>query len=445
MQYKLILSYLYNLRSSKGINLTLERIKDALSSANNPQDKFKTIHIAGTKGKGSISTMLASVLQNNYKVGLYTSPHLTDFRERIQINNKKISKRDVCEIFNEYKVTIEKFNLTFFEAVTLMAFLYFERNNVDIAIIEVGMGGRYDATNVIKPILSIISNISIDHQEFLGDDEISIAKEKAGIIKDGIPLITCVSQNEILDMYKAICTQNNVEFIVLKTFPKGHYENLSSQKFVYKNERYTIPSLGQHQVKNAVCVIEAIEKLNKGKAIQISNADIKNGLRNVKIKGRLEVYTPSIRHPLILIDVAHNKASFEALFETISELKLTDIGNFEKIILVVGILKYKNMGEIFKVVSKFSELISTIILTRPNYELAAEPNDMRKFINFKDAKDVFCTSNMNGAINHALNLVNLNKKTTNSCIVITGSFFTAAEGKETLKSLKSVKFSKVKG
>ncbi|PKP61143.1 MAG: hypothetical protein CVT88_00880 [Candidatus Altiarchaeales archaeon HGW-Altiarchaeales-1] len=428
MKYKDIILYLYNLRSSKGIDLTIERIKDALSAAGNPQEKFKTIHIAGTKGKGSISTMLASILkESDYDVGLYTSPHLTDFRERIQVNNRKILKKEVCEIFNECKDTIEKFDLTFFEAVTLMAFLYFEKKKIEIAVIEVGMGGRYDATNVINPILTIISNISLDHQEFLGNDEISIAKEKAGIIKNNVPLITCVYQPEILNLYRETCRQKNSELIHLNFFPKGIYKDLKFQEFVYKNRRYAIPLLGQHQIENAVCTIESIEKL-KNRGIEISDKAIKNGLKNVKIEGRLEVFS---RQLLIIIDVAHNKASFEALFNTM--LKIKNGGNFKRIILILGILKYKNMEEIFKVVSKFSDMISVTILTKPNYELAAEPEDMNKFLNFKN---VFSTGNVKDAIEMAMeiNKTNMNK----DCIVIAGSFFTAAEGKKYLKSFNLI-------
>jgi len=371
--------------------------------------------------------MLASILkESGYNVGLYTSPHLTDFRERIQVNKRKILKKEVCEIFNECKEIIEKFNLTFFEAVTLMSFLYFEKKKIEIAVIEVGMGGRYDATNVINPVLSIISNISIDHQEFLGNNEISIAKEKAGIIKNNVPLITCVEQDEILNLYREICKQKNSELIHIKFFPKGVYKGLKFQEFVYKNKQYAIPLLGEHQIKNAVCAIEATKKL-KNLGIEISDKAIKNGLRNVLIEGRIEVFK---RNPLIIIDVAHNKASFEALFNTMLEIKHKE--NFKSIILVLGILKYKNMEEIFNMVSKFSDLISTIILTKPNYELAAEPEDMKKFLNFEN---VFSTGNVKDAIEMALNM---NKKTNGiaditTAIVIAGSFFTAAEGKKYLK------------
>ncbi len=408
--YKDIISYLYNLRSSKGIELTLERIRNALNECKNPQEKFKSIHIGGTKGKGSVSTMIASILKENYNVGLYTSPHLIDIRERIQINNKKISKREFVEIFNECKNLIEKFNLTFFEALTLMAFVYFEKKGVEIGVIEVGMGGRYDATNVINPMLSIITNISIDHQEFLGKDEISIAKEKAGIIKENVPLITSVSQDEILNLYKEICRQKNSKLIHLKFFPKGIYKNTKFQEFVYKGKRYKIPLLGFHQIKNAVCAIEAIENL-KEKGIKISDYAIKKGLKNVKIKGRIEIFSDD---PLIIVDVAHNKISFKALFDTIKEIR--EIKNFDKIILILGILKYKNMEEIFNIVSKFSELIDKIILTKVNYELSAEPEYMKKFLN---NNNVFCTKSVKEAIDLAKNL--------NKPIVIAGSFFTAAE------------------
>jgi len=382
--------------------------------------------------------MIASILKENYNVGLYTSPHLIDIRERIQINNKKISKREFVEIFNECKNLIEKFNLTFFEALTLMAFVYFEKKGIEIGVIEVGMGGRYDATNVINPMLSIITNISIDHQEFLGKDEISIAKEKAGIIKEKVPLITCVSQDEILNLYREICRQKNSELILINFFPKGIYKDLRYQEFVHKSKRYTIPLLGEHQVKNAVCAIEAAEKLKKT-GIKISDNAIKKGLSNVKIEGRFEVVK---RNPLIIVDVAHNKASFEALFNTILEIK--NIGNFKHIILILGILKYKNLEEIFKVVSGFLGLISTIILTKPNYELAAEPEDMKKFLNFEN---VFLKDNVKNAIELALEINELNikkqrkkgrnenkgRKEEKNCIVIAGSFFTASEAKKIIK------------
>jgi len=432
MKYSYVISYLYNLRSSKGIELTLKRIKDALSVAGNPHEKFKSIHIAGTKGKGSISTMLASILkESHYNVGLYTSPHLIDFRERIQINNRKILKKEVCEIFNECKDIIEKLYLTFFEAVTLMAFVYFERKRADIAVIEVGIGGRYDATNVIKPMLSVISNISIDHQEFLGNDEISIAKEKAGIIKNNVPLITAVSQDEILNLYNKICIQKNSELIVINSFPKGIEKDLKFQEFIYKNKSYTITLLGGHQIKNAVCAINSIKKLRDKGILKISDNAIKNGLKNVRIEGRIEVFK---RDPLIIIDVAHNKASFEALFNTM--LKIKNTKNFEQIILIVGILKYKNIKEIFNVVLRFSELITVIILTKVNYELTAELEDMKKNLDADKFKNVLCACNVQEAIDLA---IDLNKKANNAnAIVIAGSFFTAAEGKKNLKKLKDL-------
>lgn len=421
-KFSKIVKYLYSLRSSKGINLTLERIENALNFFGNPQNNFKAIHIAGTKGKGSVSYMLSSILSKKYNVGLYISPHLTDIRERIQINGKKISKREFCKIFEKVKNVIENLNLTFFEALTLIAFLYFSEKKVNIAIIEVGMGGKYDATNVINPLLTIITNISIDHEEFLGKDEISIAKEKAGIIKNNVPLITCVEQKEILDLFKKFCEEKNSLLMHLNNFPESK-KYKRSQKFFYNNNEFKIPLLGKHQIRNAICAIKAIEILNENFNFKVSYNEIYNGLRNLKIPGRIEIFR---KNPFIIIDVAHNSASFKSLCETIVDLRERE--NFDAI-FVIGILKYKNIRKIFEEIIKISNLIKFIILTKPNYELSCDVFEMKKILDDLkfDKEKILLSCNVEEGIEKALEIKN------NNLIIITGSFFTAGEALKILK------------
>jgi dihydrofolate synthase/folylpolyglutamate synthase len=214
----------------------------------NPQNKFKSIHVGGTNGKGSTSHMLSSILQESgYKVGLYTSPHLVDFRERIRVNGKMISKESIEDFMNQNLNFFDRNNFSFFEMTVGLAFDYFNNQNVEIAIIEVGMGGRLDSTNIINPILSIITNISIDHAKFLGNKITDIAYEKAGIIKPGIPVIIGETQEEIKDIFIENALENNSEISFADNF---------------KTKEYDCDLKGEYQSKNIVTVQHAITKYN---------------------------------------------------------------------------------------------------------------------------------------------------------------------------------------
>jgi len=296
---------------------------------NNPQNNFKSIHIGGTNGKGSCSHMLSSIIQEaNYKVGLYTSPHLVDFRERIKINGDMISKDSVLKFMHENFDFFESNNLSFFEMTVGLAFDYFSKNKVDIAIIEVGMGGRLDSTNIINPILSIITNISLDHTRFLGSNIFDIAKEKSGIIKDNIPVVIGQTQQEISPIFTEIAKSKKSEIIF-------------ADHFIY--DTYNCDLKGDYQKKNIKTVLKST-KILKDLDYKINDSHIKTGLNNVSnntgLQGRWQVIQ---RKPMIICDTAHNEA---ALREVISQLMDMEYSNLH---FIIGFSNDKNLKKISKI------------------------------------------------------------------------------------------------
>ena len=299
---------------------------------NNPHNNFKSIHIGGTNGKGSCSHMLSSILQEaNYKVGLYTSPHLVDFRERIKINGDMISKDSIVKFMHENFDFFESNNLSFFEMTVGLAFDYFSKNKVDIAIIEVGMGGRLDSTNIINPILSVITNISLDHTRFLGSNISDIAKEKAGIIKDNIPVVIGQTQQEISPIFTEIAKSKKSEIIF-------------ADHFIY--DTYNCDLKGDYQKKNIKTVLKSTEIL-KHLDYKINDSHIKTGLNNVSnntgLQGRWQVIQ---RKPMIICDTAHNEA---ALGEVISQLTKME---YSELHFIIGFSNDKNLKKISKIFPK---------------------------------------------------------------------------------------------
>jgi len=296
---------------------------------NNPHNNFKSIHIGGTNGKGSCSHMLSSILQEaNYKVGLYTSPHLVDFRERIKINGDMISKDSVLKFMHENFDFFESNNLSFFEMTVGLAFDYFSKNKVDIAIIEVGMGGRLDSTNIINPILSIITNISLDHTRFLGSNISDIAKEKAGIIKDNIPVIIGQTQQEISPIFTEIAKSKKSEIIF-------------ADHFIY--DTYNCDLKGDYQKKNIKTVLKST-KILKDLDYKINDSHIKTGLNNVSnntgLQGRWQVIQ---RKPMIICDTAHNEAALGEVISQLMEMEYSDLH------FIIGFSNDKNLNKISKI------------------------------------------------------------------------------------------------
>lgn len=289
----------------------LERMNSFLQELGNPHNNLKIIHVAGTNGKGSVCHMLASVLQEEgYRVGVYSSPHVYDFRERIKINGVFIAEEDVIQFVNCYKDDIIQLDLSFFEITTALSFYYFAKKEVDFAVIEVGLGGRLDATNVVTPILSVITHISIDHTSFLGNTLQEIAGEKAGIIKNNIPAVVGENRTEVIDKIREVAIANQSEL------------SLASHSSISILETDLI---GEFQVENLKTVQTALETLKKT-GIGISGLAIQQGLksvqRNTKFFGRFTVLR---ENPLVIVDVAHNPSGIQNLVEEIKAYKFDQL------------------------------------------------------------------------------------------------------------------------
>jgi len=296
---------------------------------NHPEKKFKSIHVGGTNGKGSTSHMIASIFQEaGYKVGLYTSPHLKSFTERIRINGEEVSKDFVQEFINSNIDFLKKQKLSFFEMTVGMAFDYFAKEQVDIAVIEVGLGGRLDSTNIITPEVSVITNIGLDHTQFLGETLPEIAGEKAGIFKQGIPVVVSERQVEVEKVFQKVAKERNVELI----FASDDVNN------------YKTDLLGLYQIHNARAAVKAIEKV---KGFDIAENNIKDGLLNVvkntNLKGRWQILQES---PKVICDTAHNK---EGLTYVLEQLQKED---YKKLHIVLGVVSDKKLETVLPLFPK---------------------------------------------------------------------------------------------
>ena len=299
----------------------------------NPERKIKTIHVAGTNGKGSTSHLLASVLQEaGYKVGLYTSPHLKDYRERIKINGENISEDFVCDFINKHKSFFEYNQLSFFEMTVGLAFDYFAKEKVDIAIIEVGMGGRLDSTNIITPLVSVITNIGLDHTQFLGNTLELIAGEKAGIIKQNIPIVIGEYTSETLPVF----------------IEKAKHENAPIY-FASELIQETYPSalLGDYQIHNKKTVLQTIKILQEVSDFKITEENCKNGFLNVIEKTRLQGRWQIVHdNPKVICDTAHNKDGLKIVLNQLQKL------SFSRLHIVLGVVNDKDLEEILPLFPK---------------------------------------------------------------------------------------------
>jgi len=316
---------------------------------NNPHKKFKSIHIAGTNGKGSVSHMLASILQTaGYKVGLYTSPHLKDFSERIKINGKKIPKKFVVDFIKNTKNIIEQIKPSFFEMTVFMAFDFFAKQNVDIAVIEVGMGGRLDSTNVINPLISVITNIGKDHTQFLGQTLQKIASEKAGIIKKNIPVIIGKTQDETYNIFKQKAKTTNSDIYFADKSYKINYSLITTNNLQNifltdlqkkQQQNYLIDLLGDYQKQNLITTIKTIDLLKQ--KLKITDNNIKKGLQNIikntGLKGRWQILS---NNPKIICDTGHN---FDGISAIVKQLKNTP---YKQLHLVLGFVNDKNFSNL---------------------------------------------------------------------------------------------------
>ncbi|XMB72480.1 folylpolyglutamate synthase/dihydrofolate synthase family protein [Mycoplasmatota bacterium WC30] len=394
-----------------GSRLDLTRISKVLEELGNPEKQFKTIHVAGTNGKGSTSSFIKSILLDaGYKVGLYTSPYIVKFNERIAINNTYISDFEVIEYANiVFPIWERLYNagetVTFFEVLTIICFLYFRDKQVDYAVIEVGLGGSLDATNVILPEVSVITNISYDHMNVLGNTLESIALNKLGIVKEEVPLVTSVENEKLFPLFKGITSKLNSELTIINFKEVSKIELSETARFTYKEKEYILNLTGFHQVKNATLAIETIEKLKERNKIDISDQNIKNGLRNTEWPGRFEIFNHNI-----VLDGAHNIGGIEVLRKTVNSLYK---GKYIK--CLVSIMFDKEHQKIIEVLDNFCD---EIYFTEFEYERRADAEQL-----FNESHN----SNKRIFIDHKKIFNKLIKLNDNEILIVTGSLYFISE------------------
>lgn len=401
-----------------GIKFGLNRTENLLERLGNPHRQFRAIHIAGTNGKGSTAAMLSSILTSHgLRVGLYTSPHLVRFTERFRINDREASADRIFRVFQDVMAVISGDEWpTFFEAVTAMAFHYFAQEGVDWAVVETGMGGRLDATNVIAPDVAVITNVAMDHQEFLGGSLSAIAREKAGIVKDATPVVTAARQPVVQSTLKTTCLKKRAPL-----FRYGiHFRSRRNgpQRFQYHGLSHhwsdlPLGLLGEHQYTNAAMALAALEIVESRGAVRLDPQAVAQGLEQVQWPGRLEILETS---PLVVLDGAHNPHGAESL-----RTALTTTFPYRRLHLVMGIMADKDIRGIFR---RLLPLAETAVFTRPRYGRAADPETLRRLA-APLIKKIYVIPDPAEAIAQAKALAS-----PDDAVCITGSLYFAGEVKE---------------
>lgn len=401
MTYKETLDWMFSqlpMYQQKGIvalNAKLDNIIEFSTLLGNPEKKFKSIHVAGTNGKGSSSHMLASILQEaGYKVGLYTSPHLKDFRERIKIDGQMVSEKFVVDFISEHKAFLDYKKLSFFEMTVGMAFTYFAEEKVDIAIVEVGLGGRLDSTNIITPEVSLITNIGLDHTHILGDTLEKIALEKAGIIKPRVPVVISERQPETEMIFTLIAHQLQSKIIFADTLKAHHYKT---------------DLLGEYQQQNSRGVVATIQQL---KAFEVSEKAIAQGLQkvvqNTGLMGRWQILQ---ENPLVVCDTAHNKEGLHYVLKQIAKQK------YDELHMVLGFVNDKDVTSVLKLFPKEAKYY----FVKPNISRGMEVEQLSELAKSQGIEgDSF--NSVNAGFKAALANAN-----TNDFVYVGGSTFVVAE------------------
>jgi len=386
------LEYLYDLQRL-GIKVGLEHTEQLLSYCGNPQNNFRTIHIAGTNGKGSTAAMLASIFKEaGLRVGLYTSPHLIRFNERVRVNGIPISDRKIVDFISNYKTAIENIQSTFFEATTALAFSYFAEEKVDIAIIETGLGGRLDSTNVLKPEVTVITSITSDHTEILGSDLKQIAFEKGGIIKQDTPLVLAEQTSEIGGVLKKTAQERNATIYECKNSDVGNIKLLSNgTKFVWKGQEFLTGLIGKHQAYNAVLAIEAARVFDN----KLNDERLKTGLSNTIWPGRMQLLSKELP---IYYDVAHNPHGIEMIIDVLDEI-------FQE--KPVGVLSLKADKELNRIIPKLLNRFEKLIITSVPGEDIMDANELYLTLINKGVS-VELSPNFDKAVRNLQNSVNNN-------------------------------------
>lgn len=399
----------------------LERISDFCRKIGNPQRNYFIIHIAGTNGKGSVSNMLAAVLQQaGYQVGLYTSPHLADFRERIRVNGEMISKQKVVNFVNKYHKSMKEADLSFFEMTTALAFDYFAQSDVEVAVIETGLGGRLDATNIVLPAVSVITNIGLEHTEYLGNSLPKIAREKGGIIKKSIPVIVGEKNSAYNLVLEDIAADNRSQivyapeaFICNKQYNEAEYQVFDMIR-TRDNQQYTlrIPLLGEYQRQNLTTVCAIADFLHENTPLSISRRAFVEGLRECTaitgFRGRWDIISTT---PKIICDTAHNAHGLERVAEQLAKVECN------KLYCVMGFCEDKDIKSILSLMPKKAHYI----FTRADSRRAATTETLAALA-IELGLDFECFENVNGAVELAKS-----KMGANDALFIGGSTFVVAE------------------
>ena len=383
MNYKQSWDYLDSLQFHK-IKLGLDAMRSFMARVSNPEQSLNIVHVAGTNGKGSVSMTLLTILSEaGYRVGLYTSPHLSSVRERFRINEKFISEEKFAEIASKIREVLGDEKITYFEFTTALAFLWFAEENLDLVVLETGLGGRLDATNIVTPLVSVITNVSMDHEAYLGDTISAVAGEKAGIVKAGIPVVSAVKEGGGLVEVKSVCEEKDSEFLLYGDAFKsviadnGSWQWNGIEHFTDISHAGLRCSMkGDYQIENASLAI-AVAELLKDKGFSFSQEQIRKGIANVTWPGRLEYFCLnrtsrkevqcSLKANSIsyLLDGAHNPAGVESLVQT-----LKSECTYDRLILVWGAMVDKDLQ---KTLPQVAALADIIVLTKPVGERSAEP------------------------------------------------------------------------
>lgn len=401
-------------RTTQGIKFGLDRIAEAAGCLGNPQNAYRSIHVAGTNGKGSVCAFLESILSyQGYSTGLFTSPHIVRFEERFIINGKPVESGEWLEVYQDIEDIVNRYSLTFFEISALIAFELFKRKNVDWAIIETGLGGRLDATNIIIPQASVITNIGIDHTEYLGEDILSITEEKLGIVKENVPLVLGVQNNpEVTTLALRICIEKGAPHVFIdKEEACNSMQIDSGSGFRYNNRDYFIPLSGTYQVMNALCALKTIEMLG----VAVEETAVK-ALGKTFLPARFQ--TVVVRGKEVVFDVAHNPQAVAELCEVIRH-------RFDNIpvCLVAGIMADKDAQYMFE---KYTEFATKIIITRPETPRAATPSELVKKIPDSFKKNIEIIDNVKDAVCSACTKFD-------GIICVTGSFYLVGEAMTALQ------------
>lgn len=408
-----MMNYLHTRESALGMDFGLGRMESILTALGNPERKFRSIHIAGTNGKGSTLNVIKQILiQSGLQTGTFTSPHLERVNERIMINNTQISDKDLLELINHAFPVIEEYGATYFEILTILSFMYFEKRKVDIAVIETGLGGRLDSTNVITPLLSVITSIGLDHTNILGNTLAEIAFEKAGIIKQAVPVISGVRVQEPSSVIAAKAAEQSAQLYML-----DHDLMISNYQMQNQTQSFSLtfgdvefvdliqPMFGRHQVDNAALGVSAILLLNQQYGYQIDEECIRKGLLASKWNGRFERLSPQV-----IIDGAHNPAGITVLIKTLKE-RYPD-KNYRFVFTALQDKKFDDMLHLI------DEHASALILTQIDIDRASSLDDL---LRASKLADKIAFTDWKEAAEYGLNTVKENE-----ILIFTGSLYFVA-------------------